>query len=232
MPTRRIVQSVRLKAIAAADGPRICLVLWARPIRAVVGLLVGLLSLQAVAVSAQGGSDYVVLQTGGGKPLVSQQEVLPANAISSAALTFDFGFSTDETPTPGLFLDSFTVSIEDPSSATAVLATIDASGTVWAPSSPGAIVLSESDIQRRAIVPPGMQPILDKGMAFAVEVPLPIQFSGATETVSFELFDNQNGTASLGWYSNPQIVSIPEPGPIWGLSLGLPLIGIWRKRSR
>jgi hypothetical protein len=188
--------------------------------------------LTAFFLRAQGTLDYVVLQTGGEEVLVSEQELLQTGGVLLPALAFDFGFITDEIQMPGAFLDSFTVTIQDGASATAVLVTIDASGALWAPFSPGSVFFSDSDIERIASVPPGMQPISGRGVAYSVNVPLPTQFSGPSLTVYFDLFDNMNQTMSLGWYSNPRIVPIPEPQSGWLLALGAGSLWAAFKRKR
>ena len=83
-----------------------------------------------VVGTARGQGNFTALQTGGGQPLVSDVQVLQIGGISSPELLFEFGFLTDEAVVPGAFLDSFTVTIQDAAATTAVLATIDASGTV------------------------------------------------------------------------------------------------------
>lgn len=188
--------------------------------------------LSAVFLRAQGTLDYVVLQTGGGQPLVSDQQLLQTAGVPTPALFFDFGFFTDETPTPGAFLDSFTVTIQDASMATAVLVTVDASGVLWSPFSPGAVFLSDSDIVRTAIIPPSLQPILGRGVAFTVRVPLPAQFTGPTVTVYFDLFDNLDQIMSLDWYYDPHIASIPEPQSGWLFALGVGLLLVTVRRRQ
>ena len=166
------------------------------------------------------------LQTGSGQALVSQQEVLQLAGTVNPTLVFDLGFVTDEIPVPSAFLDSFTVTLQDTlESVTAVLATLDASGVVWAPPSPGALVLPDSQIQRQAIPPSSLAPVNGRGTAFAVHMAVPAQFTGATVVVSFDLFDNQNQAMSLGWYSSLQLISVPEP-QVWSL-IGLGCL-VWR----
>ena len=195
--------------------------------RLVVAQALGWLASVSVVL---GQGSFTSLRTGGGASLVSMQQVLSSTGLNSPILLLDFGFVTDETVVPGVFLDSFTVSMQGASSnQAAVLVTADASGVLWAPPLPGAVPLQNSQILRQAIPPPSLQPVLGRGVAFAVQVPVPAQLTGPALTVVFDLFDNQNGIASLGWYSNLQLASVPEP-EVWALfGLGFALT-IWSRR--
>ena len=174
------------------------------------------------SVCAQG--TLTVLQTGGGQPLVSQQQVLQIGGITTPSISFEFGFSTDQTPSPGTFLDSFTVNLLDAGSDVAVVATVDASGTYWTPTTPGAVTLDPSQISFQGINPPGQSPILGRGVAYSVLIPVPSSFTGNAVTADFDLFDNQDSnTSALGWFENVAVVGVPEPqagvSAIFGLAL-------------
>jgi hypothetical protein len=184
------------------------------------------LSLAGLSAAAQG--TLTVLNTGGGQPLVtsSQQLQIPASA-TPVPLFFEFGFGTDEVTSPGAILDSFTVTVQDAAMLnTLVLVTADASGTVWAPPTPGGVLISPDAILRSSIPFPSLQPTLANQSAFAVTVPLPTVFTG-TVNVHFDLFDNLDATASLGWYRG---AAIPEPGT-WAL-LVAGLLAAWMGRRR
>lgn len=197
------------------------------------GLVAALLCfLPAAFLRAQGTLDYVVLQTGSGQPLVSAEQVLQTGGVSNPALFLDFGFYSEETLTPAVFLDSFTITMQDHAMATAVIVTVDASGVLWAPFSPGAVILSDSDMDWTIIVPPSLQPILGRGIGFSLRVSLPAQFAGPTVKVYFDLFDNLDETMSLGWYRNPHIAPVPEPQSGWLCALGLGVLLIFRKRRQ
>lgn len=181
--------------------------------------------LAAMPVSAQG--TIQSLQTGSGQPLTTDQAVLQTGGFLSPMINFAFGFTTQENPAPGVFLDSFTVSFEDASSNVAVVATADAGGMVWAPASPGSVALDASQIQRQATTtPPGLTPVWSRTFAYSVAVPVPTAFTGSSVTVYFDLFDNQNAVMSLGWYDNLQVTSVPEPQPALLLALGLMLLAL------
>jgi hypothetical protein len=178
----------------------------------------------------KGQGTFNFVQTGAGQSLLSLQESLPVGTTNGPTLLFNFGFVTDEVNKPQTLLDSFTVTVQNPAtSISAVLVTIDAAGAVWAPVSPGNLALTNSQFQHQVIPPPSLQPVLGRGVAFSFEMPLPPQLIGPTLNVYFDLFDNQNGVTSLGWYNNLQVVVVPEP-EMWALlGLGLGLLTIMRK---
>jgi hypothetical protein len=152
-----------------------------------------------------------VLQTGGGSPLVSSQEDLTLADVSSPELVFEFGFFSNETPAPNVFLDSLTVTLQGSSSGSAVLLTADASGVVWAPLSLGGLSLNDGDIVRTMMTPVPDAPIAGRGVAYSVTVPIPQGIDGPNATLYFDLFDNLDENSSLGWYTTPRIVAVPEP---------------------
>ncbi|MGH7972327.1 MAG: hypothetical protein ACREIC_26750, partial [Limisphaerales bacterium] len=161
--------------------------------------------------------------------LVTSQQTVSLAGVSSPEVVFSFGFITGETPGPGTFLDSFTVSFQSPALSTvAVLVTVDGSGPLWLPSTTGGLVLGDSQIQRQIITPPADAPVFGGGTAYQVGVLLPVALLGPTLNVTFDLFDNQNGINSLGWYQGLQVVSVPEPRT--GVLVGLVLIIVALKK--
>jgi hypothetical protein len=169
-----------------------------------------------VGCFSSSGQGITLLQTGGGQPLVSATTNVSTAGLTTPEVFFDFGFLTSETPGPGVFLDSFTVSLLDASSNVAVLATIDASGVVWAPTSPGAVFLAANQIQWQSIPPSSLSPILGQGSAFFVQLPVPTAFAGTSLTLAFDLFDNLDQQMTFGWFNNIGVaptspVQTPEP---------------------
>jgi len=170
------------------------------------------------------------LQTGGGTPLVSDQVTLSGNGNTGSVIEYQFGFNTDEVPAPNTFLDSFTVSIEDSASDVAVVSTTDASGTVWEPSSPGAVTLSAWNVGYQSMAPTQLAPVNGQGVAYDVNVTLPPSLKGTTFTVDFDLFDDMNpSTFATAYFSNVAIVATPEPTPATLACLGALMIGLIKK---
>jgi hypothetical protein len=147
-------------------------------------------------------------------------------------LVFDFGFATDERPTPGAFLDSFTVTIQNMAqSLSAVYLTVDASGVAWAPVTPGALFIDPASISANPIAYPNLQPILANRVAFEVTAPVPAQFLGQSVNVFFDLFDNLDPNNSQAWFSGLNLASVPEPQTWTLLPVGVALLLFCKRRS-
>ena len=165
-----------------------------------------------------------VYRTTENQPLISDSiPVFIPSTTGNPWLSFHFGFETDETIGPGTIFDAFTLSLVDEQLAlTAVLLTADVSGVVYGPSTPGAVPLLPEDFTASLIPIPDLQPNLSQQMASSLTVMLPPEFAGANTTLYLDLFDNQNGIASLGWFSNLTVV--PEPSV--PLLIGAGLLGL------
>jgi len=175
----------------------------------------------------------VVMNTGSGQVLLSQ--TVGVDAGQSAVpleLLFSFGFATAETPQPGVLSDSFTVTLQSLSQQViALYATIDASGLLLAPSSPGAVTLDPASIQAVPIPYPSLQPLVTgNAWAYQVTASIPSQFATGPFSVYFDLFDNQNTLPSQGWYNGVRVISVPEPSTIALLFTGG--LFFWRSRAR
>jgi hypothetical protein len=167
---------------------------------------------------AQGGvsveGPYTVFRTGTNETLLTFSLPFDAPATNTAtALQFEFGFATSEFDAPGSFLDSFSVTLQNSDqSATALLLTADATGVQWAPSNPGGLALSPTNLASLAVPFPNLSPSLPLQFAFAVVLPLPIQMVGKSLTLFFDLFDNLNQLGSLAYVRDAR-VQVPTAPP-------------------
>ena len=161
--------------------------------------------------SAQG--TFTVVSTGDGQPLISQtRSVTVGPGLQDPRLIFELGFATDENVVPGVFFDSFTVTIQDLNALfTAIYLTVDASGFSFAPVTPGTLFIEPASIMTVPVTYPSLQPILAQRTAYRVDAIIPAQFLGRTLNVYFDLFDNLDGTASQAWFTDPQVTAVPEP---------------------
>jgi len=190
-----------------------------------------ILGLAADCALAQG--TIMVMNTGSGQVLLSQMvSVGTSQSTAPLDLLFSFGFATAQTPQPGVLSDSFTVTLQSLNQQlTAVYVTIDASGLLLAPPSPGAVTLDPASIQAVPISYPSLQPVVTGNeWAYQVTALIPSQFATGPFNVYFDLFDNQNGIPSQGWYNAVGIVPVPEPSTI-ALSLAGGLL-LWRTRAK
>jgi hypothetical protein len=178
----------------------------------------------------QGISQPVVMHTGSGLPLLSQS-VSYTNLLSGvpgSMVNINFGFATAEQARPGAFLDSFTISIGGPD-GTSYLVTVDGSGIHWAPNVPGALPVADSSIQSQSA--PFLVPTegLPNVSSFVLGYTLPQKWVGVPLTINFDLFDNQDNLASLGYFLVVP-ASVPEPSSVALLILGLIVGQFFRKR--
>ncbi len=194
--------------------------------RTVSWLAAGLLAGSA----AQGQEAVEVLRTGDNPPLSTL--VRSVNINDEFGLTFTFGFATDETADIDTIPDSVTATLQatgDPAS-TLIVATLDASGAIWAPISPGTLTLSPDSVVRVPIDFPSLVPMLDRRNAFSVTVPLPFELQHREVNLYLDLFDNGNSMSSLAWLGSVQ--PIPEPVPVALLFTGASVWFVARRRRR
>jgi hypothetical protein len=199
-----------------------------------LSLSLALLLWPASAQLGRAQGTVVFHNTGGGEPLVSEvRSIFLDAALQQPRLIFNFGFATDETPSPGGFLDSFTVTIQSTNlSFSAVYLTADATGIAWGPPTPGSLFIDPASINASALSYPSLQPVLATQTAFAVSAPLPAQFLGGSVNVFFDLFDNLDNKASQGWFSGVGVATVPEPRA-WTLwLLGGALCWRFKRRTR
>lgn len=149
-------------------------------------------------------------------PIHSALQSLDGSA-GATAFQFAFGFSTDEEPAPGLFLDSFTLSlVEAQGTLGAIFNTTDRTGSFWAPPAPGTVFVSPDSILRQPIAFPDLPANHTHRFAYLVTAPIPAELVGKNLTFYADLFDNGNTAHSLGWVSG--VTPIPEPST-WLLAM-------------
>jgi hypothetical protein len=201
--------------------------------RVTLGLLAGGL-VEAPTLRAQGVTEPVVVLANGTAPLQTGTQTLTINPLTDLpVLAFNFGFATDEVPAPGVFLDALTVTIETADGGLILIpATLDASGPQWAPPTPGTVPLAPESVQVAAAQFPSLQPVPLRQWAFDMTVLMPEAFVGRPLNIYFDLFDNFNSTASLGFYFPARTVLIPEPGAIHLLWPGAVAVWFMARRQR
>ncbi len=181
--------------------------------------------------AAQGQSSPTVLRTGNG-PVTETYPLLFPGSVDNLRLQFNFGFGTDETPQGGQLLDSFTVTLQDSRmESTAIYLTIDASGVLWAPPTPGTIGMDPNSISHSPIPFGNVQPSHSSETAYFVDAPIPSQFAGTAATLYFDLFDNGNSSSSLGWFSDVAVVPEPSTAVLGGIGAAI-LLFFYRLRPR
>lgn len=198
--------------------------------RAVAALTFAAILYGAASARAQGNfGPVVVLRTGGSEPILSStQFVGNFSATGPALLQFAFGFSTDEEQEPGVFLDSITLTLSEQNGPLSVIYnTTDRTGAYWAPA--GGISISGDSITRETIGFPILEPSHAHQYAYLVTAPVPNELLGKNLNFYTDVFDNRNGTESLGWVS---VVPIPEPAT-WAIAATmLVMIFAFQWRSR
>lgn len=193
------------------------------------------LALFPQAAGAQASTEVAaVLRTEPGQTRSSFLQSFEAGPAAGIPMfEFRFGFSTDEEPVSGGFLDAATVTLRDAAGEfTAIIGTIDRSGASWAPPTPGGLSFDSSGIVPEALDFPDLEPDLFHKFGYRVTVEIPEPMRGRPLELYLDLFNNLDPIASLGWISTPVVV--PEPGT--GNLLLIGLVGAagyrWRRAGR
>jgi hypothetical protein len=169
---------------------------------------------------------HTTLETGSGTALTTPVQTFVADSLQPLyQLRFAFGFATEEQPGPERFFDSVTVTLRTfDGVATAVYLTVDRNGPVWAPLTPGTVVLNPADIMATVLDYQDTSHSWTHQVAYWVQAPVPAQFAGTQVNLYLDLFDNGDSFRSLAWIS-----AVPEPGcVVLGLLGGL----VWLLRAR
>ena len=155
-------------------------------------------------------AEEIILHTGGASTPISDTRLLAAVNGPNAWVEFDFGLATAEELTGETFFDSVTFTLQGSvPSATATIVTLDRTGALWAPITPGGITLEPSSITFREIpFPEDINPEFSFRRAYAVTALIPQEFLGQPITFTMDLFDNQNGVGSVAYATAP---TVPEP---------------------
>ena len=168
--------------------------------------------LPAMALAAR--AENIVLHTGGATTPITDSRVLEAASGPTAWVEFNFGLASAEELLAGAFFDSVTFTLQGSApSATATIVTLDRTGPLFAPITPGGITLERSSITWNEIsFPEEINPELPFRRAFAVSAPIPQELLGQSLTFFIDLFDNQNGVSSVAYSTTPTV--IPEPSAV------------------
>ena len=197
---------------------------WKRSSQTVCAGLLAMITLSVEGVTIN------VLQTGAGMTLQTAEVAVPVFASANPSpLTFEFGFETQETAAPGQILSSFSVQLGNQNGNYALIGTADPSGVVLAPSNPGGVTISSSDIVSTAISFPSGLPGYATQYAFELTFTIPSTFWGESTDLYFQLYDDMSGQNALGFYSVPSAASVPDSGGwiLYGLA-GAALVGARR----
>jgi hypothetical protein len=167
---------------------------------------VWILSLQ---LGAEAQEIPVVLRTPIEGALTSFAVKLDLSPVRPQILSFDFGFSTVEAASLSGFLDSFSITLQTTNgNATALLATIDRSGLQLAPPNPGGLVLGAKAVRAFGADWVPVSGSFDYHLSYHLTFTIPAASAGANN-LYFDLFSNENGQGSLGYFANIKVTPPP-----------------------
>jgi len=164
--------------------------------------------------------------------LISAQIAVSDGSLAIERISFLFGFTTDETQTPGEFLDSLTAALSDETSITFMpIVTVDAATVLWAPGGDGTVPVSDSDLVREEIAYPLDAPMLATRRSWRVEFLVPDNFHGAPLFLYFDLFNNGNSMGSAAWFDDVVAIPVPEPAGASLILIGVCCRAIFKRRD-
>ena len=176
-----------------------------------VGLLLlffgAILATNSISVHAQ--ANAIALTTSEVEALTTFEVKLDLSPAQPQIMTLEFGFGTDEPANLEGFFDSFSMTLQKrDQTQTALFFTVDRTGIQLAPNNPGGLTLSSSRWLLAPIPTSSLLGDYDYRVAYQLSFAVPSQLSGA-DTLFFDLFSNQNGVASAGYFRNVQLYPPP-----------------------
>lgn len=195
--------------------------------------LTSVLSVSAPCAFAQSSiSQWTTLDTSGSVPLTTElRQFGPVDGSAPIVLQFTAGFGTDEPFGPGKIFDSFSITLKGDEPMNQVLATFDASGVAFTPSTlqtSGADHGSSLNFTYVTTEYPDVLKKFSSQVAYQFQIAMDPAFATKGFEVYFDLFSNQEGAESQGWFS--RLTVVPEPGAaVLGVLGGLFLLSSLRR---
>lgn len=151
------------------------------------------------------------IRTGENNPLLTAEWAFDVPSYEfEPVLELEFGFSSEEPEALGLFLDSFSLTLQGGAAGeTSLLVTSDPTGVVWAPDTPGALVVDLLDLAYAEASFATLDPVYPLSSAFSVSYRLPESYAGEALHLYGDLFNNLNEWASVAYVIAPRISSLP-----------------------
>ena len=191
---------------------------------------VGICALVALPLGAAEAPE-IVLETGGSEAIVSAFRDLGPIEQAKRWVSFDFGFATIEEILEGSFMDSATLTLQGSSpNATAIIGTLDLSGMLWTPATPGGLTLEPGAVNWAEIDFPDLSLELPHRKAYSAVVEIPAELQGQNLRFIIDLFDNQNGVKSVAYVSAPTVV--PEPATMALAAAGFAILFGFKRRNK